>query len=101
MPAAFLGLAPRETAGRASLSWPSVPTPRDDLGRQAPQPAVELRLAGQLREPAGQNPLDQTEELAIGGDADDRLGDGQGDQLLISGLRGGPERGIGSDAAKT
>ena len=57
-----------------------------DLRRQAPQAAVVLRLAGKIREAAWQQPSDGAEELAVGGQAGDRLRDRQGDELLIGGL---------------
>jgi hypothetical protein len=61
---------------------------RRDLWGQAPQPSVVLRLVRQTREVAWQQSLDRAEELAVGHQACDGLGDRQRDQLLVGDLAG-------------
>jgi hypothetical protein len=63
---------------------------RRHLRGQSPQAAVELRLTGQLAKPAWQQPPDHSQELAIGGDAEGRLGDRERDQLGVGGLSSRP-----------
>ena len=54
-----------------------------DQPDQAAQPPVVLRLLGQVRKPARQQPPDQTEELTIGADPDRSLSNSERDQLRI------------------
>jgi hypothetical protein len=56
----------------------------DQIDERA-QPPVVLRLRGKPREPARQRPLDELEELTVGGDPHRRLTDGQGDELGVGG----------------
>ena len=56
---------------------------RDQLD-QAAQPAVVLRLVGQMRKPARQHPPDQAEELPVRADPDRRLTDRERDQLRVT-----------------
>jgi hypothetical protein len=73
----------------------------EPLDEQA-QPPVVLRLLGQMRKPAGQHPLDEAEELAVGADAHRRLADGERDQLRIAHLgRAARPAGTGYSSAKT
>ena len=61
-----------------------------DQASEAPQAPVELRLRGQMREPAGQPPADETEELPVRADPHRRLTDRQRNQLRISDLHRRP-----------
>jgi len=54
---------------------------------QATQAPVVLRLRGQVREPARQDPLDQAEELTVGTDPGRGLADRERDQLRVARLR--------------
>jgi hypothetical protein len=54
-----------------------------DRWRQAPEPAVVLRLVGQVWKPAGQQPVDDAQELAIRAAPGRRLGDRERDQLVV------------------
>ena len=53
------------------------------------QPAVELRLVGQLGKPARQQQRDRPEELTIRAEPGRRLGDGKRDQFLVADLPSG------------
>ena len=74
---------------------------RREVGHEPPQAAVVLRLVGQVREPAGQQPVDHPEELAVRWQADRRLSRRERDQLLVGDLPFGPLRGIESESANT
>jgi len=56
---------------------------REQLDQRS-QPAVVLRLLGQVRKPAGQDPADQAEELPIRADPNRCLGNGQRDQFSVA-----------------
>ncbi len=55
-----------------------------DQADQLPQPAVVLRLLGQVRKPAWQHAVDQTEELPVRADPDRRLRDRERHQLRVA-----------------
>ena len=75
---------------------------RSKQRRQRPQPAVVLRLAGQLRKPARQHLPDQAEKLAIRRDPDCRLRDRQAPPARRrSSPPAGPERGTAAPSANT
>jgi hypothetical protein len=59
---------------------------RDQLNKH-PQASVVLRLVGQVRKPARQQPPDQAEELPVRADPDRRLGDRERDQLRVADQR--------------
>jgi hypothetical protein len=59
---------------------------RDQLDER-PQAAVVLRLVRQMRKPARQHPLGETEELPVGADPDRRLSNSERDQLRITDKR--------------
>ena len=48
---------------------------------------VVLRLVGQVRKPARQQPLGEAKELAVGADPDRCLADRERDQLRVAGQR--------------
>jgi hypothetical protein len=75
---------------------------RADQFDECAQATVVLRLLGKVREPAGQDPLHQAEELAIGGDPHRRLTDGKADELRVCDLgRASGRAGTGYSSAKT
>src|SRR3954452_12789409 len=59
---------------------------RGEPRRQPPQPAVVLRLIGQIGKEAGQQALDRAQKPAIRDGAGDRLSDRERDDLLIADL---------------
>ena len=78
-------------SGAARVQEPSQVLLHDgQQARQAPQPAVVLRLRGQMREPARQPPADQTEELPVRADPHRRLTDRQSDQFRVGDLHRRP-----------